>query len=209
MEANFWHQMWAGGVLGFHQQEMNSFLTKHWSRLGLSNAERVLVPLCGKSLDMLWLVQQEFEVLGVELNQQAVEAFLTENNLLAQSIEHEHFNGYVLDRMQLLCGDFFKLTAEDCLGVKAVYDRAAIVALPPEMRQQYALHLQAILPKGTQYLMVVMDYDQALISAPPFSVSEAEVRDLFANFSSIEKVEAMTFKRKGVATTEMAFVMMA
>lgn len=209
MEANFWNQMWDSGVLGFHQQEMNSFLTEHWGKLNLNASDRVLVPLCGKSLDMIWLAKQGLKVLGVELNQSALDAFLAENKLDATAIKHQCFKGYQIELIQLLCGDFFKLTAEDCQGVKAVYDRAAIVALPLAMRKQYALHLQAILPKGTQYLMVVMDYDQDLMSGPPFSVTDAEVRELFSSFTSIEKVEEVSFEHKGVLTKEMAFVMTA
>lgn len=209
MEANFWHQMWEGGVLGFHQQEMNSFLTQHWQKLGLNGDEQVLVPLCGKSLDMLWLAQQGFAVLGVELSQQALDSFIEENGLTAKAVQHELFSGYESKPLTLLCGDFFKLSHQDCRNVKAVYDRAAIVALPPEMRQQYARHLQSILPQGTKYLMVIMDYDQALMPGPPFSVSEAELRELFADFTSIEKVAEVAFERKGVPTKEMAFVMTA
>jgi len=209
MQANFWHQMWESKVLGFHQAEVNPFLTSHWPKLGLKNQQSVLVPLCGKSLDMLWLANQGCHVLGVELSQSAIEAFLSENHLSASTVKNESFFGYRLDGMALLCGDFFKLSKKDCQGVKAVYDRAAIVALPPEMRQEYALHLQAILPKGTAYLMVVMEYDQTLMSGPPFSVPESELRHLFADFQSIEKVDEVVFERKGVQTKEMAFVMIA
>lgn len=209
MEADFWHQMWAGGSLGFHQNEINAFLTQHWPQLALQGSERVLVPLCGKSKDMLWLAEQGHSVLGVELSETAVDAFFAENQLAAKPINHDCFAGAETEAIQLYCGDFFKLSAQDCKDVKAVYDRAAIVALPEAMRQQYVAHLKTILPKGTRYLIVIMDYDQSLMSGPPFSVTEDELRTLFSDFESIEKVEEVHFARKGVATKEMAFVMTA
>lgn len=206
MQANFWHEMWASGVLGFHQTDMNEFLTQYWQKLGLTGDETVLVPLCGKSLDMLWLAKQGHRVLGVELSQQALDEFLTENGLTANPVQQAHYCGYALENMTLLCGDFFHLTAEECQDVKAVYDRAAIVALPPEMRAQYVAHLRAILPKGTRYLMITMEYDQSLIPGPPFSVPEAEVRLLFSGVDSIEKIHEVSFEHKGVPRTEMVFV---
>lgn len=206
MQANFWHDMWASGIVGFHQAKMNAFLTGYWQKLDLKGSETVLVPLCGKSLDMLWLAKQGHRVLGVELSQQALDEFLTENGVTAQPIQHAHYCGYQLENMRLLCGDFFRLSAVDCQDVKAVYDRAAIVALPPEKRVQYVAHLREILPKGASYLMITMEYDQNLISGPPFSVSEAEVRQHFLGVASIEKVHETRFEHKGVERNEMVFV---
>ncbi|MBN2865130.1 MAG: thiopurine S-methyltransferase [Thiotrichales bacterium] len=206
MQAEFWHKMWASGVVGFHQSEINEFLRTHWQTLDLKGDEAVLVPLCGKSLDMLWLHQQGHEVLGVELSQQALDEFLVENHIQAQPVKHDHFCGYELAAMTLLCGDFFKLSAEDCADIKAVYDRAAIVALPPEMRQQYVQHLQTILPKGCKLLMVTMEYDQSQMSGPPFSVTEDEVNALFSGFAQVEKVSEVSTNRKGHAMVEKVFV---
>lgn len=226
MQATFWHEMWASGVVGFHQTEVNPFLSEYWQALGLTGDETVLVPLCGKSLDMLWLAEQGHTVLGVELSQQALDEFLIENKLAkdrcienqvgegkkiesqvtVHPVQHEHYCGYQLEGMTLLCGDFFHLSAKDCQTVKAVYDRAAIVALPAELRAQYVAHLRAMLPKGTRYLMVTMAYDQALVAGPPFSVPEAEVYQLFSGVHSIRKLHEECFVRKGVTRTEMVFV---
>lgn len=199
--------MWASGVVGFHQTEINAFLRKHWQALNLKGDEAVLVPLCGKSLDMLWLQAQGHEVLGIELSQKALDEFLTENQIQAQPIQHDQFCGYELGAMTLLCGDFFKLTTEDCSQIKAVYDRAAIVALPPEMRQAYVKHLLEILSKGTQMLMVTMEYDQSKMSGPPFSVPPAEVNNLFANFASVECIAEVSASRKGHEMVERVWLM--
>jgi len=206
MQAEFWHKMWASGVVGFHQSEINEFLHTHWQTLNLNGNEAVLVPLCGKSLDMLWLQQQGHEVLGVELSQQALDEFLNENDIQAEPVKHDHFCGYELAAMTLLCGDFFKLSTEDCKEIKAVYDRAAIVALPPEMRQRYVQHLQAILPAGCKLLMVTMEYDQSKISGPPFSVTQAEIESLFSGFTEVQKVSEVSASRKGNTMIEKVFV---
>jgi len=205
MEANFWHDMWATGVVGFHQPDINRYLKNHWARLNLKGNESVLVPLCGKSLDMVWLAQQGHSILGVELSQKALDEFLAENKFSANPIQTESYCGYQLPDMTLLCGDFFHLTAEQCSEITVVYDRAAIVALPPAMRKDYVQHLQAILPKGTQYLLVAMEYDQTVMPGPPFSVSETEIRALFEPFSTVKKIEAFSFERKGNAVVEKVY----
>jgi len=208
MKADFWHDMWASGVVGFHQSEINDFLRTHWQALNLAGNEAVLVPLCGKSLDMLWLQQQGHEVLGIELSQQALDEFLIENKIVAEPVKHDQFCGYELDAMTLLCGDFFKLTAEDCSKIEAVYDRAAIVALPPKIRQDYVSHLRKVLSKGTKILMVTMEYDESKMKGPPFSVTEAEVRELFSEFARVEKVSEVSSDRKGNTMVEKVFVIM-
>uniref|UniRef100_Q31ES3 Thiopurine S-methyltransferase n=1 Tax=Hydrogenovibrio crunogenus (strain DSM 25203 / XCL-2) TaxID=317025 RepID=Q31ES3_HYDCU len=207
MEADFWHEMWRSEQVGFHQSNVNAFLKKHWKQLNLIGHEQVFVPLCGKSLDMLWLQQQGHAVLGVELSEQALQAFVTEHDLQASLVQYPRFRSYEMNGMSLLCGDFFDVSAKECAEVKAVYDRAALVALPPEMRQQYASHLKTILAPGVPILLIAMDYDQSLQSGPPFAVSALEVKALFEDRFNIEKVESDTFERKGVKTTENVFVL--
>jgi thiopurine S-methyltransferase len=156
---------------------------------------------------MLWLRKLGHEVLGIEISQKALDEFLSENQLNAEPVQHDNYCGYELEQMTLLCGDFFQLTAEDCMQVQAVYDRASIVALPPKMRHDYARHLQKVLPKGTPFLMVIMEYDQSTMNGPPFSVLESEVRELFAEFASIEVVDEERFERKGNAVTEKVLLL--
>jgi thiopurine S-methyltransferase len=206
MDAEFWHKMWQSGQVGFHQADINVFLRQFWPHLTL-NGGAVLVPLCGKSLDMLWLKEAGHEVLGVELSAQALDEFLQENHIVAQPIKHEHYCGYECADMTLLCGDFFHLTAQDCQNVCAVYDRAAIVALPKAMRAAYVKHLKAILPKGTQMLMVAMEYNEAELSGPPFSVTQDEIKTLFNEFAHLEEVAQATSARRGVTVTERVFLL--
>lgn len=209
MEAQFWHDMWSSGHVGFHQNEVNEYLQTHWKDLTQNGNEGVLVPLCGKSLDMIWLAQQGHEVLGVELSAQALDEFLQENNLHAFFHKTEQFNGFKLPAMTLLCGDFFDLQAEDCKALSLVYDRAALVALPPEMRQQYVQHIYNIMPSGSQTLLVTMEYDQSQLPGPPFSVAESEVMQLFKDCQAVQKVQEVNFKRKGVDAVEKVFLIKA
>jgi len=179
MKADFWHERWEGGRTGFHQDEANRYLTQYWDRLQLAKDAKVFVPLCGKSRDMLWLRDQGHEVMGAELSPIAVRDFFRENDLDATQSTQGNFEWWAGEGVTLLCGDVFKLRADDLEGVGAVYDRAALIALPPEMRRDYVRHLGEILPGGTQMLLVTIDYPQHQRGGPPFSVPDDEVHDLF------------------------------
>ncbi|KAF0865515.1 thiopurine S-methyltransferase [Pseudomonas sp. LD120] len=176
MQADFWHKRWERDQIGFHLAEVNPYLQRYWPDLGLPTNARVLVPLCGKSLDLIWLADQGFQVLGIELAEKAVVGFFREHNLQPQIGQQGAFKVYAHGSIQLWCGDFFALTAEDVAGCTALYDRAAMIALPPQMRQRYAMHLNGLLPSGSKGLLITMDYDQAQLDGPPFAILDDEVR---------------------------------
>jgi len=205
MEADFWHNMWASGKVGFHRLEVNEFLQTYWPSFNLSQGAEVLVPLCGKSLDMHWLTQQGQRVLGVELSAKALDEFLAESQLTAEPIKTPYYSGYQLADMTLLCGDFFHLTAQDCEEISAVYDRAALVAFPPKMRVDYAQHLSQILPIGTQILLITMEYESPKLQGPPFSVLESEVKHLYGEHFDIEKLLTHPIQRQGEPVDEKVF----
>ncbi|BBP44146.1 thiopurine S-methyltransferase [Thiosulfativibrio zosterae] len=207
MQADFWHAMWQSGQVGFHQPDINAFLKDYWPMLGLEGSEEVLVPLCGKTLDMLWLAQQGHDILGVELSQKALDEFLAENQLTAQPVAHHAFCGYELNKMTLLCGDFFDLSPEQCTHIAAVYDRAALVALPSKMRQRYAQHLINILPSHAQILLVNVEYGDDPNMGPPFCVPEAEVFELFGHAFKIEVLAQSLGQRKGMKALEKVFLL--
>ena len=214
MELEFWHQRWEAGQIGFHMEEVNPFLKRYFSELKLSKGDKVLVPLCGKSVDLVWLWQQGMEVCGVELSPLAVSQFKEEQSLPLISEVNGLFDFWHLPKeiekettgLGILCGNFFQLTAEQCREVKAVYDRAALVALPLEMRTQYVAHLQHILPAGTKILLITMDYDQSLMQGPPFAVSKAEVHHLFSQAHRIEQLAEVDSQRKGHPIKEEVFI---
>lgn len=205
MQADFWHDRWDNNEIGFHQAEVNAFLESHWSDFSIPTNSTVLVPLCGKSLDMLWLRERGYNVVGVELSQKALDEFVSENNLSASDIIHDKYDGYELPDMRLYCGDFFHLTRNDTDDIMAVYDRASLIALPPEMRKAYVAHILELVDPGTSILLVTMEYDQSKMAGPPFSVHESEVRTLYNGASSIEVINQVTFERKGQTVNEKVY----
>jgi thiopurine S-methyltransferase len=179
MNPDFWHERWQKNEIGFHQPEINAHLQDFWAQLAVPAGGQVFVPLCGKSRDLLWLRAQGHRVLGVELSPIAVRDFFSENALTPQVTRHGVFERYNADGLTVLCGDFFALTPEIMQDVAGVYDRASLIALPPALRPRYAAHLAAILPAPAKVLLVTMEYPQAQMNGPPFSVSEEEVRRLY------------------------------
>ncbi|WP_166224385.1 thiopurine S-methyltransferase [Pseudomonas atagonensis] len=189
MQPEFWHKKWESNQIGFHQPEVNVYLQRHWPALAIPAQARVLVPLCGKSLDLAWLAGRGHQVLGVELSEKAVEDFFSEHQIQPQVSENGAFKVYHSDAVELWCGDFFALTASDVVDCPALYDRAALIALPAPMRERYAAHLQQILPQGVQGLLITLDYDQAQMPGPPFAVPDAEVQRLLGGGWQVERLE--------------------
>lgn len=185
MKKDFWLERWERNEIGFHQDEINPYLRRYWQELFPARDTRVFVPLCGKSLDMLWLRKQGCPVLGVELSAIAVQAFFEENGYAPSHTVSGKFEQCEAGDIRILCGDFFDLQRGDLAQVNGVYDRASLVALPPEMRERYAGHLAEILPPGTQILLVTFDYPQAEMQGPPFAVSIDEVEALYGSRASI------------------------
>ncbi|MFJ4443681.1 thiopurine S-methyltransferase [Pseudomonas sp. NPDC089422] len=188
MEPAFWQQRWADNQIGFHQAQVNPYLQRYWPRLQLAPGSRVLVPLCGKSLDLAWLAGQGHRVLGVELSQRAVAAFFHEHGLEPQVVQQGAFEVWRSGDVELWCGDFFALRTEDVADCVALYDRAALIALPPEMRERYMHLLSQALPAGVG-LLVTLDYQQEWLAGPPFSVTDDEVRRGFAGWQ-VQALEA-------------------
>ncbi len=206
MEADFWHQRWQDNEIGFHQEDMNPFLLQYWPQLQLERGQHVLVPLCGKSVDMLWLSKQGYQVTGVELSEVALDSFASENDLHMEKSRQGDFVEWKAEGIQLLAGDFFNFSASGTESIAAVYDRAALIALPEAMRQRYAEHLAGLLEQGGEVLLVTLSYEQELMSGPPFSVSKQEVEALFSGsfkikqLASIDVIEQnQRFKDKGLS----------
>ncbi|QOQ72851.1 thiopurine S-methyltransferase [Pseudomonas poae] len=189
MEPKFWQERWARNQIGFHLPEVNPYLPRHWPKLALADGAKVLVPLCGKSLDLMWLASAGYRVLGVELSEQAVEAFFSEQGLMPRVSRRGVFKVYQADQIELWCGDFFALGADVVADCAALYDRAALIALPPLMRAQYAGHLNTVLRTGCQGLLITLDYDQTQKAGPPFAVTDEEVRVLLESHWAAQVLE--------------------
>lgn len=177
--------------------EINAYLVSYWEKMDLAAGDKVFVPLCGKSKDMLWLRDRGHDVLGIELNSDACLDFFKENDLVAKTEDTELFVSRVCEKLNLLCGDFFALTSENLSDVKGVYDRAALVALPKEMRANYANKLIESLPTGVKVLLVTLEFDSP--QGPPFNVPGEEVKSLFGQRFKVERLgEAVDGDRQEV-----------
>jgi thiopurine S-methyltransferase len=189
MHHEFWHERWATRQIGFHQSAVHPFLERWWPRLGLPDAARVYVPLCGKSLDMAWLAGRGHPVAGSELSAVAIREFFAERGLVPEMTHRDGFRRHVAGPYALFEGDALALTPDVLGAVQAVYDRAALVALPPPMRRDYAASLARLLPAGGRLLLIAFEYPQELKGGPPFSVDAAEIRALFEPAFRLEEVE--------------------
>ena len=215
METEFWHQRWSEDKIGFHQENINSRLVKLWPTLDADHQHPVLVPLCGKSGDMLWLMKQGYNVFGVEVSAIACEDFFSENNLTCEVTQQKQFKIFHGQGIELWSGDFFDLQPEDLAQVRAVYDRAALIELPAKMCSDYAKHLSFLLNPGTIVMLITMEYDQIKMQGPPFSVVESEVQQLYVNDFEIQQIAQSSgpeilgnLKKRGLDTlTEKIFLL--
>ena len=174
MEEGFWQTRWQRDQIGFHLNVVNPGLETYWSRLAVPKGSNVFVPLCGKSVDLCWLADQGYKVLGVELIEKAVIDFFVEQKLTPVITIRGPFTAYTAGSITILHGDFFNLTADDLIGFPAFYDRAALIALPDDIRQKYAAHLSKIMPQ---------------MKGPPFAVPPEQVEKLLGAAFIVECTE--------------------
>jgi thiopurine S-methyltransferase len=184
MTEEDWRGRWAEGRTGWHEPQGNAGLQAAWPPL--TNNTRVLVPMCGKSPDLLWLVKRGHDVAGVELSEIAVRDFFSEN-----AIEYQIEKDGCLDRysaadrsLTLYCGDYFDF--EDS-AFDALYDRGALVALPVDLRERYVKHTKSLLRAGASKMIITLEYDQAAVNGPPFSVPKEEISNYWDDLVCVSK----------------------
>ena len=174
-----WISRWESNRIGWHTDEINRQLIEYLDELKLSPQEAIFVPLCGKSIDMNYLCQKNYKVIGVEMSELAIQQFFEENDLSYTVSKDGEFKLYEGDRIKIYCGDFFDLQSNHFNNVKAVYDRASLIALDDELRQKYVKHLNDIINLDVRILLLTLNYPQHQRSGPPFAVSKLEVNQLF------------------------------
>lgn len=215
MEPEFWHSRWQQKDIGFHQAAVLDLLEKHWPGLGLANNATVFVPLCGKSLDMVWLAEQGHRVIGAELSEIAVDEFFAERGLTPDVEQVGTLTVKRAGPYELWCGDVFEMHKAVLADVTGVYDRAALVAFPPDMQERYAKTLADVLPASVAMLLVTFDYDQSKMDGPPFAVPRDQIQRIFGGAFSITEVAARSgepknprFRERGLKVIEeCAFVL--
>lgn len=187
MKKEYWLTRWSENNIGFNQKEPHAYLKKFFPALQLSKSSHVFAPLCGKSIDVLWLSEQGMKVTGIELSSKACADFFNEASLDFTITNDGDFEIYQGENITLIAGDFFNLHKSMMPEIDAIYDRAALIALPQEMRLKYAEHVLSFHSKHTQMLLITIDYDQLQMAGPPFSVSEEEIKNLYGHVLSIER----------------------
>jgi len=187
MEHGFWHERWKLNQIGFHEGEANALMTAHIGALDLASGARVFLPLCGKTRDIAWLLDRGYRVAGAELSELAVRQLFAELGVEPEITAQGALRRFAAEDIDVLVGDIFDVTAEILGPVDAVYDRAALVALPADLRPRYAAHLHAI-ALGAPQLLICFEYDQSVMAGPPFSVDPAEVERVHGGRYALERL---------------------
>lgn len=209
MEASFWHQKWERGEIGFHESETNPLLVKHFETLGVQPGGRVFLPLCGKTRDIAWLLGRGYRVVGAELSAIAISELFGELGLDPVISSAGNLTRYAANNIDMLVGDIFDVTVDSLGPADAIYDRAALVALPEGVRAHYAAHL-ATLASAAPQLLVSLEYDQRQMAGPPFSITEDEIRRHYGNVykaTCVECNEVAGGLKGKVAATESAWLL--
>ena len=188
MQPEFWLERWRTGQIGFHQSAVDRHLQAYWPRLNLPADYRVLVPLCGKSLDLLWLGERGHDVIGAELSAVAVEAFCLEHGIPARRRALGGFDVFEVERLTLFRGDFLELTPALLGNVSAVYDRASLISWTPSLQPAYVNHVTALTRPGTETLLIAVEYPGNQMKGPPFPVTGDDIKRLYGHHHSIEQL---------------------
>jgi len=178
-DPDYWIARWSEGRTGFHRASPQTWLVEHLEQLAPKGDERVLVPLCGKSVDLVYLESRGHSVVGVDVAAKAFEEFLAEQRRRATVRTEPPFTIHATGALELWCGDFFALDPARYGTFRAIFDRAALVAFPDARRAEYARKLVELLALGGRLLLVAMEYDQAKWAGPPFSVTRDEIARRF------------------------------
>ncbi|MDI1298346.1 thiopurine S-methyltransferase [Methylotenera sp.] len=189
MKHDFWHNKWTKNEIGFHLAEANPLLVKHLPSLKLKPNSRIFLPLCGKTLDIHWLLAQGYHVVGAELSTIAVEALFRELSLSPNINQVGNLTQYSAPNITIWNGDIFELNQSLLGKVDAVYDRAALVALPLAMRECYTAHITAM-TQNVQQLLVCFEYDQTQMEGPPFCVNADEVHEHYGDYYAVKLLDS-------------------
>jgi thiopurine S-methyltransferase len=189
MDIKFWHEKWKNNEIAFHEREANPHLVKYFSELSLMKGSRIFLPLCGKTLDIHWLLSNGYRVAGVELSKIAIDQLFADLAMTPEISADGELDHYRAKNIDIFVGDIFSLSGTILGHVDAIYDRAALVALSEEMRNRYARHLTQITNKVPQ-LLICYEYDQSLMDGPPFSISSEEVNQKYGDMYDVTLIES-------------------
>lgn len=188
MDRNYWLKRWSDNETGFHNDKPHPLLVKHFKSLEIKKGTTVLVPLCGKSLDLVWIASQGHRTVGVEFSQTAAEQFFDKLKVRPDVSRTDGLQKYQSENLEIFVGDFFDTSSKHFGEISAVYDRAALVALPLDLRQRYTTHIKDITHKASQ-LLICYKYNQELMKGPPFIVSLEEVKNHYEKSHKVSHLD--------------------
>jgi len=193
MQADFWHNLWETNETGWHLDDTNPLLLEFFSQLQLEANSRIFIPLCGKTIDIKWLLNQGYKVVGAELNENAIKELFSSLSLKPEIQKLGKLMLYTADNIDIFVGDIFNLS-KDLLGdIDAIYDRGALVALPQEMRIRYTSMIKSLADSKPQ-LIITFEYDQSLLEGPPFSITKSELEGHYKDQYSIKLLKSLSLK---------------
>ncbi|QIZ83553.1 thiopurine S-methyltransferase [Bermanella marisrubri] len=214
-EQEWWHERWQQNQIGFHLPDVHPWLKKYGAEVGIHQAERVFVPLCGKTHDIGFFLSLGMEVVANELNEMAIQSLFEQLDLDPVKSPWKAGTIYQAGSLTVYVGDFFELTHGDVGSVDWVYDRAAVIALPETMRSAYAKQLMAITDKAAQCL-ITLDYDQNEMDGPPFSVMAEEINNHYADDFKVAVIherdileDEPNFKQRGLSRLNQALYLLS
>lgn len=207
MHADFWHERWQRGEIAFHEGQPNAFLVQYLDQLQLAPHARIFVPLCGKTVDIHWLLQQGYRVVGAELSQLAIDALFAELGVTPEITPMGELLHYAAPHLEVFVGDIFQLSAAQLGSVDAIYDRAALVALSADLRTRYAAHVQAMSSTAPQ-LLISFEYDQEQLAGPPFAIWPPLLQALYGAHYQMSRLDDVGLMLKGKqAATECVWLL--
>ena len=206
-DNQFWLDKWNDKKIGFHESEPHNLLTQFWGNLRVSNTSKVLVPLCGKSIDMIWLKKCGHAVTGVELSETAILSFFDENQVDAEIQSGDKNNYYVGENLTIWEADIFNLPNIELESHRVIYDRAALVAIKPRQRFRYARIFTDNIPSGNFMFLIVLEYDKSLLSGPPFSLAKDDIELLYGKSWDIKEIERQATMVKDHPGVEVLYIL--
>jgi len=205
MDREFWLEKWASNKIGFHEPTTHRLLKQWWPTMELSFNHRILVPLCGKSLDMTWLNEHHSSVTGIEISEIGAISFFEENNFKFRKDEFRKYSVLYANGIEIYCGDIFEIPPTVFNPFDCVYDRAALVALSPSDRKHYESFISKVTKPKAKMLLVTVDYDEELITPPPHIISRDTIEKTYSDRWDLTELSTQTAEIKGIAGTETCY----
>ncbi|XP_013388873.1 probable thiopurine S-methyltransferase [Lingula anatina] len=197
-----WIGAWERNSTRWHMPNVNCFLEEFLDvLLAGKKAAKILVPLCGKTIDMKWLADLGHTVIGVDGAEKAATEFFTEQNIAYKVEPCDAIQGTLCcsmdNKIRIYVGDFFKFNQDFEGQFDAIWDRASLVAIDESDRLQYVNILNSVLKPGCHCLIEAMDFIPSEKSGSPHAIPLECVRELFGNDYNVKLLKCINGQEDG------------